>query len=113
MKYMMTQSSFFFFVLKFFLHLNLHCVTITNSVSSFSRSGQGSQTAAEFSMRRATTSGKSGVVRRRRDGSWSVVCEVGLGVDIGERFIVHPQAYLLIGGAIADGGFRLILRLHT
>jgi hypothetical protein len=28
MKYMMTQSSFFF-VLKFFLHLKLHCVTVT------------------------------------------------------------------------------------
>ena len=52
-------------------------------------------------------------MRRRRDGSWSVVCEVGLGIDIGELFIVRPQVYLLIGGAIADGGFRLILRLHT
>ena len=69
--------------------------------------------AAKFSMRRAATSGKSGIVRRRRDGSWGVVCEVGLGIDIGEWFIVRPQMYLLIGGAIADGGFRLILRLHT
>jgi hypothetical protein len=68
---------------------------------------------AEFSMRRTATSGKGRVVRRRRDGSWSVVCEVGLGIDIGELFIVRPQVYLLIGGAIADGGFRLILRLHT
>ncbi len=52
-------------------------------------------------------------MRRRRNGSWSVVCEVGLGIDIGELFIVCPQVYLLIGGAIADGGLRLILRLHT
>ena len=52
-------------------------------------------------------------MRRRRDGSWSVMCEVGLGIDIGELFIVRPQADLLLRGAIADGGFRLILRLHT
>ncbi len=52
-------------------------------------------------------------MRQRRDGSWGVVCEVGLGIDIGERFVVRPKAHLLIGGAIADGGFRLILRLHT
>ncbi len=64
-------------------------------------------------MRRTATSGKGGVVRRRRNGSWSVVCEVGLGIDIGELFIVRPQVYLLIGGAIADGGLRLILRLYT
>ncbi len=64
-------------------------------------------------MRRTATSGKSGIVRRQRDGSWSVVCEVGLGIDIGELFIMRPQLYLLIGGAIADGGFWLILRLHT
>jgi hypothetical protein len=64
-------------------------------------------------MRRTATSGKGRVVRRRRDGSWSVVCEVGLGIDIGERFIVRSQMYLLIGDAIADGGFRLIFRLHT
>ena len=64
-------------------------------------------------MRRTTTSGKGRVVWRRRDGSWSIVREVGLGIDIGELFVVRPQAYLLIGGAIADGGFRLILRLHT
>jgi hypothetical protein len=64
-------------------------------------------------MRQTTTSGKGRVVRRRRDGSWSIVREVGLGIDIGERFIVRPQSYLLFGGAIADGGFRLILCLHT
>ncbi len=64
-------------------------------------------------MWRAATSGKSGVVRRRRDGSWSVVCELGFGIDIGEVFVVRPQVYLLISGAIADGGFRLVLRLHT
>ena len=52
-------------------------------------------------------------MRRWRDGSRSVVCKVGLGIDIGELIIVRPQAYLLIGGAIADGGFRLILRFHT
>jgi len=64
-------------------------------------------------MRRAATSGKSGVVRRRRDGSGGVVCELGFGIDIGELFIVRPQVHLLISGAIADGGFRLILCLHT
>ncbi len=69
--------------------------------------------AAEFSMRRAATSGKSGVVRRRRDGSQSVVCELGFGIDVGERFVVCPQTHLLISGAIADGGLRLVLRLHT
>ncbi len=52
-------------------------------------------------------------MRRQRDGSWSIVREVGLGIDIGERFIVRPQSYLLFGGAIADGGFQLVLRLHT
>ncbi len=64
-------------------------------------------------MRQTATSGKSGIVRRRRNGSWSVVCEVGLGIDIGKLFIVRPQVYLLLGSAIADGGFRLILHLHT
>ncbi len=64
-------------------------------------------------MRRTVTSGKGRVVWRRRDGSRSIVCEVGLGIDIGELIIVRPQAYLLLGGAIADGGFRLIWRLHT
>ncbi len=39
--------------------------------------------------------------------------EVGFGVDIREWFVGCPQANLLIRGAIADGGFRLILRLHT
>ena len=29
MKYMMTKNLLFFFVLKFFLHLKLHCVTVT------------------------------------------------------------------------------------
>ena len=52
-------------------------------------------------------------MRRWRDSGWSIVCEVGLGIDIGERFIVPPQIYLIISGAIADGGFRLIFRLHT
>ncbi len=52
-------------------------------------------------------------MRRRRDGSWSVVCEVGFGIDIGELFIVRPKVHLLISGTIADGGFRLVLRLHT
>ncbi len=64
-------------------------------------------------MRWMATSRESGIVRRRRDSSWSIVCEAGLGIDIGELFIVRPQVYLLIGGAIADSGFRLILRLHT
>ena len=52
-------------------------------------------------------------MRRRRDGSWSIVREVGLGIDIGELIIVRPQAYLLIGGAIADGRLRLVWRLQT
>ncbi len=69
--------------------------------------------AAEFSMQRAATSGKSGIVQRQRDGSWSVVCEVGFGIDIRERFVGCPQADLLVRGAIADGGFRFVLRLHT
>jgi len=64
-------------------------------------------------MRQAATPGKSGVVQRRRDGSWSVVRKLGFGVDIGELFIVRPQVHLLISGAIPDGGFRLVLRLHT
>ncbi len=61
-------------------------------------------------MRRAATSGKSGVVRRRRDSSRSVVGEVGFGVDIRERLVRRPQANLLIRGVIADGGFQLVLR---
>ncbi len=69
--------------------------------------------AAEFSMRRAATLGKSGVVRWRRNGSRSVVRELGFGIDIGELFVVRPQVHLLISGAIADGGFRLVVRLHT
>jgi hypothetical protein len=53
-------------------------------------------------------------MRRRRDSGWSViVCEMGLGIDVGKRFIMRPQTYLLFGDAIADGGFRLILHLHT
>ncbi len=64
-------------------------------------------------MRWAATSGESGIMRRRRDGSWGVVCEVGLGIDIGELFIVRPLVHLLISSAIADGGFRVILRLHA
>ncbi len=52
-------------------------------------------------------------MQRRRDGSRSVVGEVGFGVDIWERLIGCPQAHLLISGAIADGGFRLVVRLHT
>ncbi len=65
-------------------------------------------------MRQTASSGKGRVVRRRRDSGWSVVvCEMGLGIDIGELFIVRPQTYLLLGGVIADGGFRLILHLHT
>jgi hypothetical protein len=62
-------------------------------------------------MRRATTSGKSGIVRRRRNGGWRVVCEVGFSIDIGELFIVRSQVHLLVSGAIADGGFRLVWRL--
>jgi hypothetical protein len=64
-------------------------------------------------MRRAATSGKSVVVRWQRDGSRSVVCELGFGIDIGEQFVVRPQVHLYISGAIADSGFRLVLRLYT
>jgi len=64
-------------------------------------------------MRRTATSRESGIVRRRRDGSWSVVCEVGFGIDIGEWFIVRPQVHFLISGTIADGGFRFVLHLPT
>ena len=39
--------------------------------------------------------------------------KMGFGIDIGEMFVVRPQVHLLISGAIADGGFRLVLRLHT
>jgi hypothetical protein len=38
---------------------------------------------------------------------------MGLGIDVGKRFITRPQTYLLLGDAIADDGFRLILHLHT
>ena len=65
-------------------------------------------------MRRTATSGKGRVMRRRRDSGWSViVCEMGLGIDVGKRFITRPQTYFLLGDAIADDGFRLILHLHT
>ncbi len=52
-------------------------------------------------------------MRRQRDGGRSIVGKVGFGVDIGERLVGCPQAHLLISGAIADGGFRLVLRLHA
>jgi hypothetical protein len=42
-----------------------------------------------------------------------VVAEVGFGVDIREWLVGRPQAHLLISGAIADGGFSFVLRLHT
>jgi len=38
---------------------------------------------------------------------------VGLGIDIGELFVMRPQVYFLIGGAIADGGFSFVLSLQT
>ncbi len=69
--------------------------------------------AAELSMRRAATSRKSGVMRRRRDGSGSIVGKLGFGIDVGEMFIVRPQVHLLIGGAIADGRLRLVWRLQA
>jgi hypothetical protein len=64
-------------------------------------------------MRRAATSGKSGVVRWRRDGGRSVMHKLGFGIDIGEVLVVRPQVHLFISGAIADGRFRLVWRLHT
>ncbi len=64
-------------------------------------------------MRRAATSGKSGVVQWRRDGSRSVVGKLGFGIDIGESFVMRPQVHLLISGAIADGWFLLVWRLQT
>ncbi len=69
--------------------------------------------ATELSMRRAATSGQSGVVRWRRHSSRSIVGKLGLCVDVGESLVGCPQVYLLISGAIADGGFRLGWRLHT
>jgi len=42
-----------------------------------------------------------------------VVGEVGFGVDIREWLVGRPQAHLLISGAITDGGFSFVLRLHT
>ncbi len=52
-------------------------------------------------------------MRWRRDGSRSFVGKLGFGIDIGEMFVMRPQVHLLIGGAIADGGFRLIWRLQA
>ncbi len=52
-------------------------------------------------------------MRRWRDSSRSVVGEMGFGVDIREGLVGCPQAHLLIGGAIADGRFQLVLRLHA
>ncbi len=52
-------------------------------------------------------------MRRRRDGSWSIVGKLGFGIDVGEMFIVRPQVHLLIGGAIADGRLRLVWRLQA
>ncbi len=108
----MTQSSFFCFEI-FLLHLKLHCVTVTNSVSSFSLLRQGGQATTELSMRRAATSGQSGVVRRRWNSSWSIVGELGLGVDVWESLVRSPQANFLISGAIADGGLWLSWHLKA
>jgi len=58
-------------------------------------------------MRQAATSGKCGVVRRRRNGSRSVVGKMGFGIDIGERLGGRPQVHFLIGCVKADGRFRL------
>ncbi len=52
-------------------------------------------------------------MRWRRNGSRSVLGELGFGIDIGERIIVRPQVHLLISGAIADGRFRLVRCLQT
>ena len=52
-------------------------------------------------------------MRRWRDGSRSVMGEMGFGVDIREWLVGRSQAHLLVSGAIADGGFQLVLRLHT
>ncbi len=64
-------------------------------------------------MRRAATSGQSGVVRWPRHGSRSIVGKLGLCVDVGESFVGGPQLHLLISGAIADDGFWLGWRLHA
>jgi hypothetical protein len=39
--------------------------------------------------------------------------KLGFCIDIGERFVMRPQAHLLISGAIADGGFWFIGCLHA
>ncbi len=61
----------------------------------------------ELSMRRTATSGECGVVRRRRNGSRSVMGKVSFSIDVGKRFGWRPQVYFLIGGVKADGRFRL------
>jgi hypothetical protein len=98
---------FFFFCFEIFLHLKLHCVTVTNSISSFSHLRQGGQTATELSMRRAATSGQSGVVPWWRHGSRSIVGELGLCIDVGEDVIGGPQLYLLVSSVVADRRLRL------
>ncbi len=54
-------------------------------------------------------------MRRRRDGSRSVMSEMGFGVDIGERIRGRPgsQVDFLIGCVEADGRFRLRWSLQT
>ena len=67
----------------------------------------------EFSMRQTATSGQGGIVRWRRHSSRSIADKLGLCIDVGKILIGGPQMYLLIGGTIADGGFRLGWHLHA
>ena len=46
-------------------------------------------------------------MRRRRNGSRSVVGKMGFGIDIVERLEGRPQVHVLIGCMKADGRFRL------
>ncbi len=46
-------------------------------------------------------------MRRRRNGSRSVMGKVSFSIDVGKRFGGRPQVYFLIGGVKADGRFRL------
>jgi hypothetical protein len=67
----------------------------------------------ELSMRWAATSGKSGVVRRRRDGSRSVVGKLGFGIDVGELEL-DRGGFRRMAAAAAGGGVeeRRQIRLH-
>jgi hypothetical protein len=94
------------------MHLKLHCVTVTNLVSS-SSIRQGTQVAAELSMGRAEAAGKDGVMRWWWHGCRTGGGKLGLLVDLGQVVGGGPQLDLLISGVVADGRFRLLRSLHA